>query len=176
KTIDQKKEVEIKKIESEKEVKILALKERALKEIAKKKAEVLSILNKEKSGQISEFLQKEETKLDFIIQEEKNKIIEEVWNRAEERISQMPEDSFRDIINFLIKFVPKEMEGEIRASERTAKILGKSFEKFEIKADLKEEGFLVKTKNLDLDFRIKEVLKQMKEDLNPQIIKILFAK
>lgn len=174
KTIDQKKETEINKIEDEKEAQILALRGKAKKEIAKKKSEALLALNKEKSNQISEFLQKKETELDFILQEEKNKIIEEVWDQVEGKIKKMPDDSFEKIIKFLIKFIPNNIEGEIKASERTAKILKRSLKNFKIKDDLKEEGFLVKTKNLDLDFRIKEVLKQMREDLNPKIIKILF--
>lgn len=174
KTIDQKREIEIKRIGSEKETQILALKERAKKEIAEKKSEALLILNKEKANQISEFLQKEETELDFVFQKEKNKIVEEVWNQVEEKIKKMPDDSFEKIIDFLIKFIPANIEGEIKASERTAKILKGSLKNFKIKDNLEEEGFLVKTKNLDLDFRIKEVLKEMREDLNPKIIKILF--
>lgn len=174
KTIDRKKEDEINKIESDRKARILALKEKAKEAMIKKKSEALLILNKKKSNQISEFLQKEETNLDFIFQKEKNKIIEEVWDRVEEKIKKMPDNSFEKIIDFLIKIIPTNIEGEIKASERTAKILKRSLKNFKIQDDLKEEGFWIKNKDLELDFRIKEVLKQMREDLNPEIIKILF--
>jgi len=174
KNIDRKRDQEIEKINQEKEQSLLSLKEKAKKQIALKKQEALLALNKEKSRKVSEFLQEKNTEIDFVFQNEKNKIIQEVWDRVEEKINKMPNDSFEKIIDFLIKFIPTNIEGEIKASGKTAKILKGSLKNFEIKDNLKEEGFLVKTKNLDLDFRIKEVLKEMRENLNPKIIKILF--
>jgi len=172
--IDQKRDQEIEKLRVEKETQILALKEKAKNEVAQRKEEALAVLNKDKSDQVSEFLQKKETESDFLLQEEKNKTIEEVWDKVEKKIKEMPNEDFSKIINYLVKFVPAGLEGEIKASEKTAKILKGSLEGFKIEDDLGEEGFIIKSKNLDLDFRIKEVLRQMREKHNPEIIKILF--
>lgn len=176
KNIDQKKDQEIDKIRKEREEKILLLKEEAKRKIKERKKEIMAKLNEESLAEISEFLQKKNTEIDFVLQKEKNMIIGEVWEKVEEKISKMSDDSFAKIIIFLTKFIPENIEGEIQSSKRTAVVLKKHLKglKLKIKDSLEEEGFLVKSKNLDLDFRILEVLKQMREKYNPEIIKILF--
>lgn len=178
KKIDQKKDQEIDNISSQRKEKIAALKERAKKEVEERKEKILFNLDKEMLAEIAGFLQKKDTEVDFALQKEKNIIIEEVWEKVEERINKMPDESFSKIIIFLIKFIPKDIEGEVLSSKKVAAILKKHLKRsnLKIKDNLKEEGFLIKSKNLDLDFRISEVLKQMKEEYNPKIIKILFSK
>jgi len=174
KNIDQKRDQEIGRINQEKEQALLILRDETKKQIVLKKQEALLVLNDEKSKRVSEFLQAKNTEIGFVLQSEKNKIIQEVWDQVEEEINKMPRAEFEKIIKFLIGSIPKNLEGEIQSSKRAVGILKKSLKKIKVKDGLKEEGFFVKTKNLDLDFRISEVLKQMKENLNPEIIKILF--
>ncbi len=176
KNIDQKKDQRIEELKKERDERILVLKSQIKEKIARRSEEEIKALRKENSLQLTEFSQRKDTEINFLVQREKNKIIQVVWDRAKEKIDELPEKEFTGIINSFIRLVPK-MEGTVLASKRTHPILKKNLKnpKLKIKEGLKEEGFIVEGKNLELNFTISETLEQMKEEYNPEIIKILFS-
>lgn len=174
KTIDQKKEAEIKKIESEKKTRISALKERASQVVIERKKKSLSLLEKENRSAIEEFSQEKNREIEFRLQEEKNIIINTVWEKVIEKIVNLEDKDFLSFINYLVNKVSKKIEGNISAGPRTYPIIKNHFKNSKVRNDLDQEGFLFKSKDLDLDFRIDEIIGSMKEKYNPEIIKILF--
>ena len=173
KEIDLKKDQRITEIHKERDEKILVLKEGIKTKIAERSKQEAEALKKESDLLATEFSQKKDTEINFLVQGEKNKLINTVWERAKQKINELPDKEFAKVIESLVKSVPK-MEGDVSASKRAYPTVKKILKGMKVKDDLKEEGFVVKGKNLELNFRISEILQQMKEEHNPEIIKILF--
>ena len=63
------------------------------------------------------------------------------------------------------------------AGPKTAAILKNilSLQVFKIKDTLQEEGFLLKGQDVDIDFRISQLLLGLKEKQNPEVVKLLLV-
>jgi len=170
KNIDFGKEAQIEQLRKSQQQKIEELKKRAKERLARTEAEAVLALEKENENKIAEFLENQQRKADFKREEAKNKIVDEVWSGVYDRIIESPDD----FILRLVRFVPKDLSGEIKCSARALPIVKSKIKNMKVEGGLKEEGFLVRTKTLDLDFRISEVLAEVREEHNPEIIKILF--
>jgi len=102
-------------------------------------------------------------------------MVENVYTSAKDKLTSLNDKEFASVISTLLKNVPKGLEGAISAGERTASILKKSsLGGCVIKNELKEEGFIFVGKEMEIDFRISQVLKQNQEETDPEIIRILF--
>ena len=99
----------------------------------------------------------------FSLLEKKNEIIEEIYKKAEKEIINLPDNQFK---KWVVGVIPAGVKGKIKAGKKTAKVLG-------IESDLDEEGFLLVGEDTEIDFRISEILKRLKEDQKPELIKIL---
>jgi len=176
KDIDQKKDEKITQLKEKRDERILVLKTKIKKKIAERMEAEAEALNKENLIQLMEFSQKKDTEINFLLQDEKNRIIQNVWKGVEKEINAMSDEKFSAVIISLLKFIP-EMKGTISASKRVYPILEKNLKNsnFKLTADLEVEGFFVKSDDLELNFKISEILEQMKEEHNPEIINILFS-
>jgi len=168
KNIDQKVDQELSKIKSEKEKAILELEEKYRKQIEEQKQISLKEFEQKTKAQIEEFSQKKKTELEFILLQEKNKIIKEAYEEAEKRIISLSDEELKKWIK---SYLPEKVEGKIRAGKRTTAILKKMVDN-EIEEG-PEEGFLIINDEIELDFRVSETLKQLKEKQGPEIIKTL---
>ena len=169
KNIENKALEEISKIEEEKEKTLSLLRKKYQEKLEKEKEINLQNFQEKTKSVAKDTLLQKKAELNFALLSEKNRIIEDVYKKAEKEIISLPDEEFK---KWILKFIPKKSEGEIRAGKRTASILKKILDN-KIKDDLEEEGFLVITETVEVDFRIGEILKRLKEEQNPEIIKIL---
>lgn len=177
KIIDEKIEREIEKINQEKEKKILELEkdyESKLKDLNNLN---LQKFKKEMDSEAEGFLQQKKMELNFALEKEKNIIVNDIYKKAEEKILSQSAEGFEEMIKKLVGFVKKDEKGEILAGPKTAAILKNilSLQVFKIKDTLQEEGFLLKGQDVDIDFRISQLLLGLKEKQNPEVVKLLFS-
>jgi len=170
KNIDQKTSEQLNRIEKEKERAILELEKKYQKEAKKIKENKLRELKNDIKLRIDEASQSQRLKFSFAVLEEKNRIVEEAYEKAEKKIVNMPDEAFGKLIASML---PDNFKGGIRAGKKTAAVLRKMVQA-EIASDLEEEGFIVSDDEVELDFRISEVLRQLREKQLPEITKILF--
>ena len=176
KTIDEKADQEIAEILQKQEESILALEKEYEVSIKAKANEERSLALKKVAKEIEDFEKVIQAKLNFKIQEEKNNLVKGVYEKAQEKICSLSHAEFVKVIKHLASYVPKDKKGHILAGEKTAKFL-KDFVDKEIKVEdsLKEEGFIFKAHDVEIDLRISQVASQLQETVNPELVKILFA-
>ncbi len=176
KTIDEKATEEIEKILQKKEELILALEKEYDLSIKAKEQEQRSLALKKVAKEIEDFEKMLQIKLNFKIQDEKNRLVKDVYKKAQEKIASLEDVDFKKLITHLASFVPKNKQGNIAAGEKTAKVLKGTIER-EIKMEdtLDEEGFIFESSDVEIDLRISQVASQLQEVVNPELIKILFA-
>lgn len=176
KAIDEKAEEQIAKILKEKEVSLLALENDYGLAIKEKQKEQRDLAFKKVDKEIEDFEKMLQIRLNFKMQEEKNRLIKEIYNEAQEKISCFDETEFKKLVKYLTSFLPHGKKGHISAGERTAKIL-KGFMDSEIKVEsaLSEEGFIFKSHDIEIDCRISQAFSGLQETANPELIKMLFA-
>ena len=168
KNIEQKAEEQFLRINKEKEKALLAL-EQKYKKIQKEQKEKSLVNFKQKiEAEVQELSQKKKLELEFAVLREKNKIIQELYKEAGKKITG---ENFKELI---VSLFPKNIEGRIRAGKKTAQILRQITDK-EITDDLEEEGFFIIGENVDLDFRISEIIKQLEQEQKPELIKLIFS-
>ncbi|KPJ55148.1 hypothetical protein AMJ47_01370 [Parcubacteria bacterium DG_72] len=167
KNIEQKVEEQLLRIDKEKEKAVLALEKKYEQMQKEQKEKNLAEFKQKIESEIQEFSQKKKLELEFAVLEQKNNIIDNLYNEAGKKIAG---ENLNKLINSLF---PKDVEGRIKAGRKTAKILKQITDK-EVD-DLEEEGFLIIGENVDLDFRISEILKQAKQDQKPELIKLIFS-
>ncbi len=164
KNIEQKAEEQLLKIKEDKNKALLALEEkyRKLQEEQKEKNKA-KFLQKIES-EIQEFSQRKNLELEFTVLKKKNEIMKKLYKEAEKRID----------IDKLVSLLPKDVEGRIKAGKKTAQALKRVTDR-EITDDLEEEGFLIIGENVDLDFRVSEILKQLEQEQKPELTKLIFS-
>lgn len=173
--IEKKAEAEIEKILKQKEETLLDLEEQCQKEISERKTEFKELFQKKARQEIEEFKQAECLKAAFKQREEKNGFISKVYEGALQKVENLTEPDFNKVIKGLLCFLPKAVEGEIIAGQRTANVLRRTLaEKIPVKEGLSEEGFLLRTSEMEMDLRISQILEVLKERIGPNLIKILF--
>jgi vacuolar-type H+-ATPase subunit E/Vma4 len=168
KNISQKAEQELESIQSGKEKALLDLEKKYSRMEKEQKEKSLALFKQKAESEIKEFSQKKKLEVEFSVLKEKNKIIDELYKKAGEKITS------EDLKRLVAAFLPQNIEGTIRAGRKTAKII-KEIKGVEAEDILGEEGFVILSQNADLDFRLSEVLKQSEQDIKPELIKILFS-
>ena len=170
KNIDQKVNQELLRINSEKERAILELEKKYKEEAEKQKQANVKELEQKIKTQIEEQLQKKRLEVEFTVLKEKNKIIEDLYKEAEKRIASL---SGQELKKWIESLLPENIEGKIIAGKKTAAVLRGLIDN-EIE-ETKEEGFIVVSDEIELDFRVSEILRQLREKQGPEIIKMLFV-
>lgn len=175
KTIDNKARQEIDSIIKENKEAIFALESEHQKNLQDKREKEKKELRNRVQAEIEEFRQKEQQKADFRLQAERNKIVEAVYKAAKKIITELSTSDFKAVVKTLLNCLPEGIEGEISAGKRTAEVLQGMFSlNCLVKGDLDEEGIIFKSKDIEVDLRISQVLKQNREKTDPEIIQILF--
>ncbi len=177
KAIEEKAEEEIEKISQEKERVILELEKEYLKKTAEKQKEQKGQAESQIAKEIEEFEKSWQVKLNFKTQEEKNKIIEAVYEKARQKLSELGDAELKKIIKYLVDFLPKHKKGLIEAGSKTAKILQDVIVDNDIKINsgLEEEGFVFKSQDVEVDMRLSQIIFQLQELANPELVKMLFS-
>lgn len=176
KAIDEKAQEEITKILQEKERFFSVLEQEYSLAIEAKEKQQRDLALKKVAKEIEDFEKTLQLKFNFKIQEEKNKIVKEIYEKAQENISGLGEVEFKKLIKHLASYLPQNKKGHIEAGERTAKVLhGLVDSEIKLNDTLKEEGFIFKSHDVEIDLRISQVLFQLQETANPELIKILFS-
>lgn len=175
-SIDGKAQDEIAKLLAEKERAICNLEKQHQKDLEEKREKALEGLKNRAQAEIEEFKQKTCLAVKFKLQEEKNRIVKNVYERAKEEVAQLSDERFEKVIRSFLVFFPKALEGKVLAGERTAQLLRRSPLKrnFALGDTLPEEGFILKTKELEIDARVSQMLNQNREKTDPEVMKILF--
>lgn len=173
--IDKKSQEEIEKVLKEKEAAILAMEKEHRQELKKRKEKEKALLQKQAEEEIEEFKQKKNLRVSFRLQEEKNKLRQQVYERALKKAAEIEEPKFEKLIKGLLRFVPPALLGKVAAGRKTAAVLRRITGNAAVEESLEGEGFIIQSQDLDIDLRLSQVLKQNREETDPQIIKILFA-
>ena len=175
KTIDNKAEQEIDSINKEKDECILALAMEHKKNLASRHEEKKNELASKIRAEIEEFRQTKQQEASFRFQAERNKVVEAVYSSSKDKVSELNDDDFKKVIKGLLSYIPKGLEGELSCGKRTAGLLRQvSLVGVSVKDDLEEEGFMLCGKDVEIDLRISQMLKQNRETTDPQVINLLF--
>lgn len=177
KIIDEKIAREIEKINQEKEKELLRLSKDYENKLKDLKSLNLQKFKKEVESETENFFQQKKMESNFALEEEKNNIIDDIYKKAEKKILSQEPKEFKKIIEKLADSINKHLEGEISAGPKTAVVLKdiSSLKRFKIKGDLPDEGFLLRGKEIDFDFRISQILKELREKQELKIVNILFS-
>ena len=176
KTIDEKAEEEVAKILQKKEEALLVLEKEYSLLIKLRQEEQKSLALKAVAKEIEDFEKRLQVKLNFKIQEEKNGLVQEIYQKTKESISNLDSVDFKKFLKHLVSYLPKDKKGHIEAGEKTTKALrGLVDDEIKIDSSLKEEGFIFVSRDVEIDLRISQVVFQLQEIANPELIKILFA-
>lgn len=174
--IDKKVEEEIKRIIKEKERVLLDLEKKHKEEYEQRKKTEKETFEKKIKEEIKEFKQKQELEVNFHVQRERNEVMKKVYEEVKEGLSSLPNEHFENLIKKMLSHIPQGLDGKIVAGRKTADVLRKILTRSDlvIKNDLKEEGFIFKSSALEIDVRFSQILVQLREKIDPEIIKILF--
>lgn len=176
KTIDDKARQEIDSINKETADAVLALEKEHKENMVKRHEEKKGELASKTQAEIEEFRQQEQQKAGFLFQTARNKTVEAVYSSAEKAVIELSDSDFKAVVKHLLNYLPEGIEGEISAGKRTAQIINSMFSlKCLVKSDLDEEGIVFKSKDMEVDLRISQVLKQNREETDPQVINLLFS-
>jgi len=175
KAVDEKAKEQINVIVQEKEKALFALEQYYGLAIKEKQKEQKDLAFNKIAKEIEDFEKNFQVKISFRTQEEKNNLIKEIYSEAQNKISNLGDPEFKKFIKQMLSHLPQK-KGCIEAGKRTADIL-KGFVDKEIKveASLLEEGFIFKSNDVEIDFRISQVLLGMEEKISPELIKMLFS-
>lgn len=176
KTIDDKAKQEIAGINKEKAEAVLVLEKEHKENLANRNEEKKKELAQRIQAEIEEFKQQEQQEAGFGLQTTRNKTVEAVYSRAQKAVAELSDKEFGAVVKRLLSYLPEGIEGEISAGKRTAATLNSMFSlKCSVKSDLDEEGIVFRSKDMEVDLRISQALKQNREETDPEVIKILFA-
>ena len=174
KAIEQKAEERINKISQEKKERLVELREEHGQSLEQKKKSARENIRKETEQEIREYQKAKELEINFKVQQKRNEILERVYQLSVERANNLPQKEFERLIKKLAKPVlPR--EGRIEAGKRAAAILRTIAPEKEVEAGLKEEGFIFKSPQLEIEAIFSQVLNQLREKANPGLVKILFV-
>lgn len=176
KVIEEKAENRMVEISKEKERAVLIMEKEYSLAIKEKKEKQRGEALKEAAKEIEDFEKSLRLKINFKAQEQKNQILEQVYRLAEEKISNLPDEEFKKIVEYLNSCISQKTNGIFKAGPRTAKFLKEISEnkKIDVKAELEKEGFVFISNDMEVDLTISGVLSQLKETANPELIKTLF--
>lgn len=175
KAIDEKAKEQIVKILQEKEAALLVLEKEYGLAIKAKQKEQNEQEQKMAAKEVEDFEKMLQTRLNFKVQEEKGNIVKEIYEKAQENIANLNEAEFKKLIKHLASYLPQNKKGHIEAGEETAKVLhGFVDNDIKVENSLKEEGFIFKSHDVEIDVRISQVFLQLQQTANPELIKMLF--
>lgn len=173
--IEGKAKQEIEKALVTKQESLLALEQGFEQSFKEKKEAEMALLEQNTEKEIEEVKQEIKLANSFKLGRAKKKATREVYQKAVEKIVAFDDEKFTLVISKLFGKVQGSASGEIVAGSRSAIALKKVADPdVVIKEGIKEEGFVIKTKDLDVDVRISQVLEQNKEITDPKIMEVLF--
>lgn len=174
--IDRKAKEEAEKVLRIKEEQFLKLEESFKKDFQEKQKSGLLLLKQKTEKEIIEAKQELKLNNSFKLGKAKKEATYSVYQQAIEQIIAFDDKKFTQIIKRLFTEIPQGVVGEIVAGQRAFSVLKNlAGQKMVIKKGLDEEGFIMKTKDLDIDARISQSLVNNKEETDPKVIKILFS-
>jgi len=174
KAIAEKADQEIEKILQEKEEVLLRLRQEHQKAVQEKKIKAEQNLEKEANREIEEKRKAKELETSFKLQQKRNEILSSVYREAEAKVRNIAEKDFERLTKKLLKAVPKR-EGRLMAGERTFQALKRMFPQSKAERGLKQEGLLFQSEELEVDATISQAFNQMREKIDPELVKILFG-
>lgn len=180
--IEKEKEKKLEEIKKEKEKELSFLEKDYQKKLEKEKRKILEKEEKELQEKILAKKEELERKETFILLEEKRKKMEKVYQEAFEEIRKIFSEKEKEIFEKLFKkFLPeieKEKNIEIICPLGKGKMIKEILEKFgkDWKVNEKEigDGFIIKTKNFDLNCTFEKIFEKVKKETEIKVSKILF--
>ena len=176
KTLEEKANKELGLILEEQEKALLGLKEDFQEKSERKKAKEKDALEKTLEKEVSALSQQLSFKYNFATQDQKAKGLDEVYQATKEKLSDLPEEAMEKFLKKIAQPLT-DKEGVISAGKKTAPILKRVIkgEKIKVEDGLKEEGFLFKAKDIEIDLSFSSLVKELKEKIGPQLAKIIYA-
>jgi len=172
--IEQKSTEEIKAINAQKEKDVFGLQKQFAQLCDKERKQAKESAQKEVEKSLQEYEQTILQNNQFALLKSKQSLIEKVFAKAQQEILHLESKGFEKFIAKIAQNIPKNAEGVVLCGEKTAVALKKVWEG-KVKNDLKEEGFIFEGKDFELDFRLSEVINNLKQEISTEINQILFV-
>lgn len=174
-TINEKAEKEIAAVLREKEERIFQLEKKYAEMRREKKQQKRQQIVSELKEELRNFTQERILSSSFQVEKRKQEILENVYQAGKKKIEELPLEQLQNLILRMLKFLP-EKTGQIKAGPKTFEILKKKeLEGLEISAGLEEEGFIFVSPSFELDMRLSSYINHLRDEIDPQISKILFG-
>ncbi len=176
-SIDEKVQSEIEKIQEEENEAISALSKDYNKERELRYQKARDSLLKKSEAEVNEAQKALEMQNKFVIQEAKRRILKEIYEAALSKINGLRDSDFSEIVKKMVGTLPDGIEGQMVAGKRTAGVLRSlplNHRGLDVKEGLPEEGFVVISPKIEIDWRFSQVLEQGREKTDPEILKVLF--
>jgi len=160
----------------EKAAGILARAKEKRSALQKEYAQKLDHTLKDNESRVASSAEKDARRL---IDEAKRALIEEVFDGIFENLVSLPDDEYEKILLPYIKSLPKDTHGTITAPENRIEITKKIFKNSQIDAEIKTSGSflggcIVSSPKHEYDFTFENILRGHRQDLEPEIARILF--
>ncbi|MBM3253009.1 MAG: hypothetical protein FJZ16_01995 [Candidatus Omnitrophica bacterium] len=164
--------------------------EKAKAEGAKIKEEILKSAQKESARRLRSAEVSLNMNLKNSLLTEKQAVLDEVFNEAKRVIASLGQKEYRDFIRRVLLRAVKEGSEEIIISQNDKERLNENFinsinaelSRSGKKGDLKPifdkktfNGFIVKTRNVRIDCTIDTLLKQLRPEMQSELVRILFG-
>ncbi len=176
KTLEEKANKELNLISEEEEKGLLSLKEDFKENSLEKKAKEKEALELALKKEIFALSQQLSFKYNLEMVAKKAEGLNEAYLAAQKKLANLPEEEIEKFLKRLVQPLLNK-EGTLLAGKRTAPFLKKIIksEKIKIEEGLKEEGFIFQGKIAEIDLRFSEILKELKEKIEPALAKIIYA-
>lgn len=115
-----------------------------------------------------------------LILTEKQKILENLWQEVLEELAVLDDEKYLELISNLLIKCPKE-KGTIIAAAGREKITDQAIKKVHRQDNLSTQtvkargGFIYQSEAMEIDVTLEELVKEMKEEINVELTKILFV-
>ncbi|MDP2951297.1 MAG: hypothetical protein Q8N55_02840 [bacterium] len=175
-TLEEKANKELNLILAEEEKGLLSLKEDFKDKSAEKKAKEKEALELTLQKEIFALSQQLSFKYNLETQAQKAEGLNGAYLEAQKRLANLPEEEMEKLLKRLVQPLLGK-EGTFLSNKKIAPLLKKIIKSEKIKIDdcLKEEGFIFQGEIAEIDFRFSEILKELKEKIEPKLAKIIYA-
>lgn len=176
--IKEKTKEKVREIEQGARQEITKINERYEKEITAKKEKILKAVKEEAEKKIKHSQIRFSLETKNLILSEKQKILDLVYERVLKELETLKDDDYSKLITKLIKKCPT--KGEIIPAKGREKITQKAIKESKKELDLAKNslpirgGFIFNSKNLEIDFCFENLVKEIREETETEVAKIIF--
>jgi len=169
--------IKIQEIESEKNKTLFHLEEKKTKEIAKRKKEILDETEKTKKKMIAKIRFEVSSETKDKLAEKKFNIINSVYIKTLDQLKAINTEDYLKLIDYYWKNISIKGNYQVFIADNRENETADFFRLKGIEVDGKIKsigGFIIKTNDLEIDSTFETIIKQIKQDTESEVVKILF--